>query len=62
MNNIFKIIIYMKSVFSCSPSEIFTDVTPLMKRKVFIDNILYLHGDINTIVSVIFIIDVVIKK
>jgi len=40
----------------------FTDVTCLMKRIVFIDNILYLHGDINTIVSVMFIIDAVIKK
>jgi hypothetical protein len=66
--NIFQMILDLKSVFNCSSSQILQcllfiiDLSLLMKRIVFIANILYLHGDINSIVSVMFVIDAMIKK
>jgi hypothetical protein len=66
--NIFKVILNLKNVFNCLSSKILAcllfirDVYLLMKRIVFINKTLYLHGDIKTIVSDMFVMSTMIKK
>lgn len=53
--NIFKMILNLKRVFNCL--LFIEDLSLLMKRIESIANILYLRGDINSIVSVMFVKD-----